>query len=302
MRRWLQRSDRNRLSTIQSHRLKFSTKRSRWGEITATIIALILGSILVFALFSQKQFYEISEGRLRNSLQVKMGDAAFKECKGDAVCINKKLPASFDDKAALDRAIQDEISDWNFGLLIVAVFGSATSVVGLIWIRASLAAAREANEINASAIANSERAWVFQEVERKSWIEYPDGIPQMEILVKNKNYGKTAAFNVRTHVVSSDIESIDTVMAQLTDHVLHVDHDDGLLIPPGEVRHRPWMWSGEDSLQVGIDPHKADFIVGCVAYETMFDDETHVSGFVYYIQWRTDGSFELSPWRGSFAT
>ncbi|WP_454700823.1 hypothetical protein [Agrobacterium burrii] len=224
---------------------------------------------------------------------------AFRECSGVQSCITRKL-ISGTVQEQLDSEIQNEIANWTFGLLITAILGAGTSLVGLVWIRASLIAARHANEINSLSISNAERAWVFPDVEPKGYVEYPEdsSVPILEIVTVNRNFGKTAAMNVRTNIGASSLDHIDSVMKSLVAENLSLT-ENGILIPPGDSRLREWVWSGDDRFE--LEMSDIAFIVGCVAYETMFDNEVHVTGFVYWLSVDDWGKPVLTPWAGSFA-
>lgn len=287
----------------ESRRLRFEKRHhSIWGLII-TAIAVLFAALTIYWLTEAKKAFEASQAATANSIVETRIAKANRDCRGAVDCFQATLRGS-DLQEQFDSQVQNEIANWTFGLLIIAVLGACTSIVGLVWIRASLVAARHANEINSMAISNAERAWVFSEVHPEGHIQEVDGIDCINIRVEHKNFGKTAASNVRTNIGAASLDTVDEVMKRLVaDNTKPSTAKYGLLIPPGDVRHRAWVWSSDETQGVKIDLSidKASFIVGCVSYETMFDTDVHVSGFVYSVNVDSWGTLKFHPWAGSFA-
>lgn len=290
-------------SFTETKRVKFDKReRVSWGFFFS-VIAILVAGITIHWLIEAKDKFEASQSATANTIFQTRVEKANKQCRGASECYRSVLRGS-DLQDQFDSQIQNEIANWTFGLLIIAVLGACTSVVGLVWIRASLVAARHANDINSMSIANSERAWVFSDVRALGAVNEHMGVRSLHILVDNKNFGKTAASNVRTNVGAASLDTIDEVMKRLV-KVSNTPSPirQGLLIPPGDLRTREWGWSANMiqgvEINTALDP--IEFIVGCVCYETMFDSEVHVSGFVYWINDDGLGTVHLVPWAGSFA-
>lgn len=302
MRLWPRKSDKPPSKPVtESRRLRFEKReRSIWGLII-TAIAVLVAGLTINWLVEVKADFEASQAATANSIIQTRLTKASRECHGAVDCFQATLRGS-DLQDQFDSQIQNEIANWTFGLLIIAVLGACTSIVGLVWIRASLVAARHANEINSMSISNAERAWVFPDVRPSGYMGEQDGARWLPVRVENKNFGKTAASNVRTIVGAASLNTIDEVMSRLVSRNNEPSPvRDGLLIPPGEVRQREWVWSSDASQDLPITSEAVSFVVGCVSYETMFDSEVHVTGFVYSIEIDELERVTLLPWAGSFA-
>ena len=290
-------------SFTETRRLKFERReRVSWG-VLFSVIAIAVAALTIYWLIDAKEKFEASQTATISTIFQTRIEKARKDCRGASECFREILRGS-DLQSQFDSQIQNEIANWTFGLLVIAVLGACTSVVGLVWIRASLVAARHANEINSMSIANAERAWVFSDAHADGYLNENHGVRSLEIRVDNKNFGKTAASNVRTNVGAATLDTIDDVMKRLVEDCSAPSKvKDGLLIPPGEVRVREWVWSSDatQGLEVDTSLGPVEFIVGCVCYETMFDSEVHVSGFAYWISVDDWDRITLVPWAGSFA-
>ncbi|AGC35564.1 hypothetical protein RHEph01_gp054 [Rhizobium phage RHEph01] len=274
---------------------------SKW--VLFIIVSAVTVTIIVLSWW--KISYERQQRFLSDAHRTEMTAQAVKKCGSDARCVRLELLQKEASADNFVRSLQDETADWTFFLLLLGVVTGGVSILGLIWIRASLLAAREANSINAAAIITSERAWVFSRVETHTQLEeYHGEVMQLDIRVVNKNTGKSAAINVHTNIHSSDGDHIDQVMDLLAKESLQSDSSqNGVLLAPGDEYSRPWMWSSHDRFDIQFDG-SVRFIVGCVTYETLFDDQKHQTGFVFCIAApdRSDGPAILVPWSGSFAT
>ncbi|MBY3335512.1 hypothetical protein HFN99_01010 [Rhizobium laguerreae] len=275
---------------------------SKW-ILYGVIVAVVA---IIVALTWWKLGYERQQHSIIEAYRTETTAQIVRRCGNDVQCARLEMRRSFGSADAFARSLQDETADWTFLLLLLGIATGGLSILGLIWIRASLLAAREANSINAAAIMTSERAWVFSRVvtEQQLRFEHDDEIAYLDIQIVNKNAGKSAAINVHTNVACSDGDHIHEVMDQLARDSLKFDSSEfGVLLAPGDEYAREWLWADHDDIGIKFN-RSVRFIVGCVTYETLFDDEKHQTGFVFSIDApeRMDGPAILRPWAGSFAT
>ncbi|WP_155947798.1 hypothetical protein [Rhizobium sp. 2MFCol3.1] len=270
------------------------------------VLTITVVTIAIAALTTWKLSYEKEQREVRDASRSAMVRRVQKQCQLDLECLRQELSGLSAAGDNLAQSLQDETADWTYFILILGVVTGGVSVLGLVWIRASLLAAREANALNAAAIITSERGWVFSTVRPLDVLrlEHDGESSSLHIGITNRNAGKTAAINVHTNVHSSDLHSIPLVMDMLATESLEFDSEHhGTLVPPGESYEREWSWTNYDRFEIEFRS-QADFIVGCVTYETLFDDKKHQTGFVYLIE-PTDelnGKPILRPWSGGFAT
>ncbi|TAY37192.1 hypothetical protein [Rhizobium leguminosarum] len=275
---------------------------SKW--VLFVTIAAIAATIAAVSWW--KLGYERQQNFLIDAYRDDTIEQAVRKCGNDIRCIPLELRRSRGSADAFVRSLQDETADWTFLLLVLGVMTGGISILGLIWIRASLLAAREANNINAAAIMTSERAWVFSTVAPDGEVEYfHDGeVTSLHIKIINRNAGKSAAINVHTNIHSSDLSRVSEVMDLLAKESLQYDSArNGVLLGPGEEYNREWVWTSHDRFEIEFRTAPV-LIVGCVTYETLFDDEKHQTGFVYIIgePTMTGGPPTLRLWSGGFAT
>ncbi|MCF6370964.1 hypothetical protein [Rhizobium halophilum] len=220
-----------------------------------------------------------------------------------------------------------EIADWTFGLLLTSMIGVGFSVIGLYWVRETLLAtrgtaeaAREANEITRTSNETSERAWIVSRVKPMSHITLdPDGNWGLPIVIENKNAGKTPALNVSTNVIAASLDEIGGAVSYLRKESGAHLKINGIMLAPNGVVERRWMFHTTMTNEFyHTSSEIPEFIVGCVTYHTIFDEDLHHTIFVYHVS--RDTGFEVGfvdpklydgmppeevylwPWTGSYAT
>lgn len=223
------------------------------------------------------------------------------------------------------KPYEREMADWAFGAVAASLASVAFSVVGLFWVKETLVATRltaraavEANEITRSQIETSERAWIVCKVKPVGRIRIEEsGHWVMPIVVVNSNVGKTPALHVSTNVIAADMDDLEAAISFIKSGNRARHRENGIMLAPNDSYERKWGFSS-----AMVDPayqrnfRIPDFIVGCVSYSTIFDDDAHSTIFVYHVSRDTgpdagyvggiyDGmppeEVYLWPWNGSSA-
>ena len=183
----------------------------------------------------------------------------------------------------------------------MSIVGAMSGLLGLFWIRQTLLAANRANEISREAFITGERPWIFTEIEADFEADLDEhDIWSLDITIVNKNYGKSVALRVHSNIASCPLGKQKEAIEKLCTVSREQVFDDGILLAPGETFRRPWKWTYDPEEWVGklkdYEP-VARMIVGCVTYETPFNDGLHQTAFAYVID-----AGKLAKWSGGFAS
>jgi hypothetical protein len=242
-----------------------------------------------------------------------------REAKAEAVenvsnlCVRSGSPSSvtcfartIDSNISADREhlVQVEIANWTFGMLITSIVGLVSGLLGLYWIRDTLKATNRSNEIGREALIVSERAWITSEIIQEADLDVEqDGTWFIEVSIRNTNFGKTPALKVHSNIAAATFGKEREELARICRENLSFNEDYGIMLAPGQTFSRPWRWHSarvDEGDEIG---NSSKVLVGCITYQTTFDQVQHQTAFVFIVEPDPDvsGKVIFRPWAGSFA-
>lgn len=218
------------------------------------------------------------------------------------------LQSQIDTDAAANTSTEKEIADWTFGMLLVSLGTAAISLGGLYWVARSIDASRRANELSALAIKTSERPWIIVHVEQAGPYEKTEkgfNIP-LDIVYTNK--GNTPALRAHSWSGGTVYErQKDALRKGIVKYgTKKSGEENGILLAPGQIFRRPWFVSydcSDDDIGELDGAKIASVVYGAVHYGTNFDEEIHLTAFVFIVEpARRRGKVTFRPWAGGLAT